>query len=150
MRGKLPKEEDRGKVISQIRVKPILNLGMIFCRQPWPVCLRPCPTGSRPPLPSPPSRMSSSKKSSLTSSSYIESYSNSRILANYAVDEIYIGQTPSWLFEEGDKGRIAREVFDQFSRNLAKAEKKMRKRNEGVKVPYTVLYPSKIPAGISV
>ena len=57
MRGKLPKEEDRGKVISQIRVKPILNLGMIFCRQPWPVCLRPCPTGSRPPLPFPPSRM---------------------------------------------------------------------------------------------
>ena len=92
--------------------------------------------------------VSSSKKSSFTSN--IESHFTSRILANYAVDEIYIGQTPSWLFEEGDNGRIAREVFNQFSRNLAEAEKKMRKRNEDVKVPYTVLYPSKIPAGISV
>ena len=72
------------------------------------------------------------------------------MLANYAVDEIFIGQHPSWLFEEGDKGTMAQEVFNKFSKNLAEAEIKMRKRNEGLKVPYTVIYPSKIPAGISV
>ena len=80
----------------------------------------------------------------------IKSHSTCRVLANYAVDEIFIGQTPSWLFEEGDKGRVAREVFSKFSQNLAQAETKMRKRNEGLKVPYTVIYPSKIPAGIAV
>ena len=72
------------------------------------------------------------------------------MLANYAVDEIYLTETPSWMFEEGDKGREARDVFENFALNLAKAEEKMRARNEGLKVPYTVLYPSKIPAGISV
>lgn len=78
------------------------------------------------------------------------SFSTSRVLANYAVDEIYLTQTPSWLFEEGDKGRQAREVFDVFAQNLTKAEAKMRARNADLRVPYTVLYPSKIPAGISV
>ena len=76
--------------------------------------------------------------------------STCRILSNYAADEVYIGQTPSWLFEEGDKGRLAREVFNKFSQNLAEAERRMRKRNEGIKVPYTILYPSKIPAGIAI
>jgi len=109
MRGKLPKEEDRGKATMASVLEALPN------RQQAAIA-----------------------------------FSTFTILANYAVDEIYIGQTPSWLFEEGDKGRIAREVFNQFSRNLAEAEKKMRKRNEDVKVPYTVLYPSKIPAGISV
>ena len=78
------------------------------------------------------------------------SCSTSKVLANYAVDEIYLTQTPSWLFEEGDKGRQAKEVFDVFTQNLTKAEARMRARNEKLKVPYTVLYPSKIPAGISV
>ena len=66
------------------------------------------------------------------------------------MDEIYITETPSWLFEEGDKGKQAREVFNTFARDLAEAELKMRKRNENLRVPYTVIYPSKIPAGIAV
>ena len=72
------------------------------------------------------------------------------MLANYASDEIYITETPSWQFEEGDKGREAREVFNKFASDLAQAELKMRKRNETLRVPYTVIYPSKIPAGIAV
>ena len=72
------------------------------------------------------------------------------MLANYAVDEIYLTQTPSWMFEEGDKGREARDVFEKFAFNLTQAEEKMRARNQDLKVPYTVLYPSKIPAVISV
>jgi len=109
MRGKLPKEEDRGKAT----MESVLN--------------------------SLPSRQQAAI-----------AFSTSKVLANYAVDEIFIGQTPSWLFEEGDKGRVAREVFSKFSQNLAQAERKMRKRNEGLRVPYTVIYPSKIPAGIAV
>ena len=72
------------------------------------------------------------------------------MLANYAVDEIYIGDTPSWLFGEGDRGRRTRAVFSKFSQNLVEAETKMKERNKGLKVPYTVIYPSKIPAGIAV
>ena len=72
------------------------------------------------------------------------------MLANYAVDEIYLTQTPSWMFEEGDKGREARDVFEKFAFYLTQTEEKMRARNQDLKVPYTVLYPSKIPAGISV
>ena len=69
------------------------------------------------------------------------------MLANYAIDEIYLSETPSWMFEESNKGREARDVFEKFALNLAQAEQKMRARNEDLKVPYTVLYPSKIPAG---
>ena len=44
------------------------------------------------------------------------------MLANYAVDEIYLTETPSWMFEEGDKGREARDVFEKFALNLLKAD----------------------------
>ena len=44
----------------------------------------------------------------------------------------------------------AREVFERFCKNLDDIEAKIIARNKGLKVPYTILLPSKIPAGIAV
>ena len=124
-----------------------------------------------------------------------------QVLSNYAVDEIYIRQTPSWMFLEEEVQRLfikcctrffcimfhrnkgtkksllisfkfyfekwesmqkalqptpsqAQEAFARFCKNLDEIEKKIEARNrvlvEGGKVPYTILLPSKIPAGIAV
>ena len=48
----------------------------------------------------------------------------------------------------------AQEAFARFCKNLDEIETKIEARNkvlvEGGKVPYTILLPSKIPAGIAV
>ena len=69
-----------------------------------------------------------------------------RVLSNKAVDEIYLMETPSWMFRE----ERAKATFMKFSKRLREIEKEMVKRNKGLNVPYTVLLPSKMPAGISI
>jgi len=44
----------------------------------------------------------------------------------------------------------ARDVFRRFCKNLDDIEAQIIGRNKELKVPYTVLLPSKIPAGIAV
>ena len=68
------------------------------------------------------------------------------MLAAKALDEIYLMETPSWMFRE----EKAKATFMKFSKRLREIEKEMVKRNKGLNVPYTVLLPSKMPAGISI
>ena len=44
----------------------------------------------------------------------------------------------------------ARDVFRRFCKNLDDIEAQIVARNKMLKVPYTILLPSKIPAGIAV
>ena len=69
-----------------------------------------------------------------------------RVLSAKAVDEIYLMETPSWMFRE----EKAKTTFMKFSKRLREIEKDMVERNKGLNVPYTVLLPSKMPAGISI
>ena len=73
-----------------------------------------------------------------------------QVLANYAVDEVYLKETPSWMFvDDGDRA-----TFKKFSDRLDEIEEEMKERikrnKDSGEVPYTVLLPSKIPQGISV
>jgi len=69
-----------------------------------------------------------------------------RVLAAKAIDEIYLMDTPSWMFRE----EKAEATFKKFSQRLRGIEKEMVDRNKCLNVPYTVLLPSKMPAGISI
>ena len=69
-----------------------------------------------------------------------------RVLAAKALDEIYLMETPSWMFRE----EKAKTTFRKFCKRLRGIEKEMVQRNRGLKVPYTVLLPSKMPAGITI
>ena len=69
-----------------------------------------------------------------------------RVLASKALSEIYLLETPSWMFRE----KKAKATFMKFSKRLRGIEKEMVKRNKSLNVPYTVLLPSKMPAGISI
>ena len=69
-----------------------------------------------------------------------------RVLAAKSVDEIYLMETPSWMFRE----EKAKATFMKFSKRLRGIEKEMVDRNKRLNVPYTVLLPSKMPAGISI
>lgn len=69
-----------------------------------------------------------------------------RVLAAKALDEIYLMDTPSWMFRE----EKAEATFKKFSQRLRGIEKEMVDRNKHLNVPYTVLLPSKMPAGISI
>ena len=69
-----------------------------------------------------------------------------RVLSHFSVDEIYLPSTPSWMFgEEGPKV-----VFERFCSELQRVEEEMEERNRGLRIPHTILLPSKIPAGISI
>ena len=69
-----------------------------------------------------------------------------RVLSAKAIDEIYLMETPSWMFRE----EKAKATFKKFSERLKGIEKEMVDRNKGLRVPYTVLLPSKMPAGITI
>ena len=69
-----------------------------------------------------------------------------RVLASKAPSEIYLLETPSWMFRE----EKAKATFIKFSKRLRGIQKEMVKRNKSLNVPYTVLLPSGIPAGISI
>ena len=68
----------------------------------------------------------------------------------FCIDFTYIGVFLLTARRARELRDATREVFNKFARDLAQAELKMRKRNETLRVPYTVIYPSKIPAGIAV
>jgi len=69
-----------------------------------------------------------------------------RVLNHKAEDEIYLMETPSWMFQEPE----ATVVFGKFCDRLKEIEKEMVERNKSLRVPYTVLYPSTMPAGIAI
>ena len=69
-----------------------------------------------------------------------------RVLASKALSETYLLETPTWMFRE----EKAKTTFMKFSKRLRGIEKEMIKRNKGLNVPFTVLLPSKMPAGISI
>ena len=54
--------------------------------------------------------------------------------------------TPRWMFNEPQ----IKEFYNQFILHLQHIEKKINERNSTLKVPYTVLLPSKIPYGIGI
>ena len=62
-----------------------------------------------------------------------------RVLSAKALDEIYLMETPSRMFNE-----------EKFSKCLRAIDKEMVERNKCLNVPYTVLLPSHMPAGISI
>ena len=70
------------------------------------------------------------------------------VLVQYSISgwEIYLPSPPSWMFgEEGPKN-----VFERLCSRLQTVEEGMEERNKRLKVPHTILLPSKIPAGISI
>jgi len=73
-----------------------------------------------------------------------------KVLGHYAIDEVYLPNITSSHF--GEEG--AKKVYLNFREELLKAEKTIQERNDKLtaegKIPYTVLLPSKIPAGIAV
>ena len=69
-----------------------------------------------------------------------------KVLSTYSVDEVYLNATPSWLF--GEKRVI--DIYEKFRKNLREVENWMEERNKALEIPYTVLQPSKIPAGIAI
>ena len=69
-----------------------------------------------------------------------------RVLGAKALEEIYLMETPSWMFRE----EKAKATFMKFSKCLRGIEKEMVERNKCLNVPYTVLLPSHMPAGISI
>lgn len=68
------------------------------------------------------------------------------ILSQYGEAEIWLGKYPRWLFTESEPAN----VVEKFKKELEKIEDIIVKRNVGVEFPYTVLQPSKIPAGVAI
>ena len=69
-----------------------------------------------------------------------------KVLGSFSADEIYLSCTPSWMFGEDEP----RNVFEKLRNNLRTIEDDILARNSKLRVPYTILQPSKIPAGISI
>ena len=69
-----------------------------------------------------------------------------KVLGSFSADEVYLSCTPSWMFGEEDP----RVVFEKLRINLRTIEDNIVARNSKLRVPYTILQPSKIPAGISI
>jgi len=69
-----------------------------------------------------------------------------KVLSHYSEDEVYLPETPSWLFGE----ERVRDIYDEFRKNLLEVERQIDERNKNLEIPYTILKPSKIPAGIAI
>ena len=69
-----------------------------------------------------------------------------RVLSRYSDDEVYLNVTPSWLFGE----EKVRDIYEKFRKDLHEVENQIVERNKALEIPYTVLQPSKIPAGIAI
>ena len=69
-----------------------------------------------------------------------------KVLSHYSEHEVYLPEIPSWLFGE----EWVRGVYEKFRKKLLELENEIEKRNETLEIPYTVLQPSKIPAGITI
>ena len=69
-----------------------------------------------------------------------------KVLGSFSADEVYLSDTPSWMFGEDEP----RNVFERLRNNLQKIEEDIVARNSKLRVPYTILQPSRIPAGIAI
>ena len=69
-----------------------------------------------------------------------------KVLSAYSDDEVYLNVTPSWLFGE----KSVTDIYAKFRNNLCDLENWMKERNKALEIPYSVLLPSKIPAGIAI
>ena len=69
-----------------------------------------------------------------------------KVLSTYSEDEVYLNVTPSWLF--GEKRVI--DIYAKFRKDLWEVENEIKERNRALEIPYTILQPSKIPAGIAI
>ena len=67
-------------------------------------------------------------------------------LSTYSEDEIYLDETPSWLF--GEKRVI--DIYVKFRKKLCEVENEIKERNKALEILYTILQPSKIPADIAI
>ena len=68
------------------------------------------------------------------------------MLLCYHISQVYLNVTPSWLFGE----EKVREIYEKFRKELHEVENQIVERNKALEIPYTVLQPSKIPAGIAI
>jgi len=68
------------------------------------------------------------------------------VLSQYGEAEVWLGHYPRWLFTEPEP----EEVANKFRKKLKEIEDIIEKRNDKLKYPYTILKPSKIPAGIAI
>ena len=68
------------------------------------------------------------------------------IIISHHHPQVYISDTPSWMFGEEEP----RVIFEKFRNSLGAIELQISARNEKLRVPYTILMPSRIPAGISI
>ena len=69
-----------------------------------------------------------------------------KVLSHYSDDEVYLPNIPSWLFGEHE----VTEIYEKFKKDLRDVENEIVERNKTLQIPYTVLQPSKIPAGIAI
>eukprot|EP00092_Neocalanus_flemingeri_P065524 GFUD01079698.1.p1 GENE.GFUD01079698.1~~GFUD01079698.1.p1 ORF type:complete len:1168 (+),score=312.67 GFUD01079698.1:40-3543(+) len=70
----------------------------------------------------------------------------SKVLTTLASDEVYLRETPNWMFLKEEP----RKVFEKFVAKLDKIEEEIKSRNKALAIPYTVLQPSRITAGVSI
>ena len=69
-----------------------------------------------------------------------------KLLTTYSEDEVWLGDAPSWMFRE----EAAAEVFQRFRAALHRIEEEIEERNKELDVPYTILLPSRSPAGTAI
>ena len=69
-----------------------------------------------------------------------------QVVTRYMPDEVYLGDTPHWMFLKEEPRR----VFNKFVEKLQEIEQEIQLRNGELDIPYSVLLPSKIPAGVSI
>ena len=68
-------------------------------------------------------------------------------LSNMSGRPLYLTEiSPRWMFNEPQ----IKEFYQQFIAHLMSIEKGINERNNTLKIPYTVLLPSKIPHGIGI
>ena len=67
-----------------------------------------------------------------------------KFTTRFPSDDVFLGETPTWMFGEAEAWQVA----SRFSQRLRDIETEMVERNKNLRVPYTVLYPSKITAGV--
>ena len=66
-----------------------------------------------------------------------------KFITRFPSDDVFLGETPTWMFGEAEAWQVA----SRFRQRLRDIETEMVKRNKNLRVPYTVLYPSRITTG---
>ena len=66
-----------------------------------------------------------------------------KFITRFPSDDVFLGETPTWMFGEAEAWQVA----SRFRQRLRDIETEMVERNKNLRVPYTVLYPSRITTG---